>query len=171
MLRLCSILNSIYHGISYPWYFLPSKQAILVLYVCVNHLHMEIKLSSVQLLVNYMNKLYVILNWSTVSFIFGICSDRDGSYFTWMDNVKGGVSALWYFLTPKSALSFSRSGSLYHFWLQLGPSLTKEKVKQREWFRFLGNSFLGLIPLISVLKCEVGIRASLQGWKLHSLLS
>lgn len=45
------------HGI-----FLPSKQSILVLYVCVNHLHMEIKLSSVQLLVNYMNKLYVILN-------------------------------------------------------------------------------------------------------------
>lgn len=75
-LRLCSILNSIYHGISYPWYFLPSKQSILVLYVCGNHLHMEMKLSSVQLLVNYMNKLYVILNCSTVGFIFEMGSDR-----------------------------------------------------------------------------------------------
>lgn len=113
-LRLCSILNSIYHGISYPWYFLPSEQSILVLYVCVNHLHMEMKLSSVQLLVNYMNKLYVILNWSAVGFIFEIGS---GIYrwklFTLMHRVKGDVPALCHFPRLKSDVNFLRSVFFY----------------------------------------------------------
>ena len=87
---------------------------------------MEIKLSSVQLLVNYMNKLYVILNWSTVGFILEICNNTDKSYFTLVGQVKRDVTALlWYFPSLKSDMYFLRSGALYHFWLQLGPSLNK----------------------------------------------
>lgn len=82
---------------------------------------MEIKLSSVQLLVNYMNKLYVILNWSTVDFILETRSNTNESYLT--DQVKGhvfcGISLVWRVIwTSSDQVLYTICGySLDHFLL------------------------------------------------------
>lgn len=61
-----------------------------------------------------------------MGFIFEMCGITYESYFPVMGQVKGDVTALlWYFPSLKSDLYFLKSGSLYHFWLQLGPSPSK----------------------------------------------